>query len=167
MGMTVIDMNKRWGDLANKMGTFAEDIVAPAVPFAIRKNFGFDVSELSVRREKTINGKTREYDVIAVADNYLFLVDVKSTYRSEYLKHFEKLLNDLKLFFPEYNEYVIVPVIASMNLSKNIVKSATNKNWLALHMMGDYMDFVNKENVSLNNQIRSFLSEGTVAIFSE
>ena len=29
-------MNRQWGDLANKMGTLAEDLVAPSVPRILR-----------------------------------------------------------------------------------------------------------------------------------
>jgi len=32
-------MNKRWGELANKMGTVVEDIVAPSIPRLAREIF--------------------------------------------------------------------------------------------------------------------------------
>ena len=70
------EMNKKWGDLANKLGTLAEDIVAPGISVAIKGAFGLDVKEVSVRRKRKMGERSREYDVIAVAGNYLFLVDV-------------------------------------------------------------------------------------------
>jgi len=33
-------MNKQWGDLANRLGTLAEDIVAPNIPRIVRDYFG-------------------------------------------------------------------------------------------------------------------------------
>lgn len=37
-------MNKQWGDLANKMGTILEDIVAPNLRRLAREHFHFDPS---------------------------------------------------------------------------------------------------------------------------
>lgn len=31
------EMNRKWGDLANQLGTIAEDIVAPGVPQAVKR----------------------------------------------------------------------------------------------------------------------------------
>jgi hypothetical protein len=143
------EMNKKWGDLANKLGTIAEDIVAPGIPQLIKKTYDLDVTELSVRRKRKLNGRTREYDVIAVAGDYVFVVDVKSVYRSQYLDHFQEMLNDFFTFFPEYERYKLVPVIASFNLPKDVVNIASSRKWLALHMHGDYLEFVNKERVKL------------------
>ncbi|BAT70976.1 conserved hypothetical protein [Thermosulfidibacter takaii ABI70S6] len=143
------EMNKKWGDLANKLGTIAEDIVAPGIPHLIKKTYDLDVTELSVRRKRKLNGRTREYDVIAVAGDYVFVVDVKSVYRSQYLDHFQEMLNDFFTFFPEYKKYKLVPVIASFNLPEDVINIASSRKWLALQMHGDYLEFVNKERVKL------------------
>jgi hypothetical protein len=34
------EMNKKWGELANRLGTPAEDFVAPNIPFIAQKYFG-------------------------------------------------------------------------------------------------------------------------------
>ncbi|GAB6161065.1 hypothetical protein JCM12298_02240 [Desulfothermus naphthae] len=141
------EMNKRWGELANKLGTLAEDIVAPGIPQLIKRTYNFDVTEISVRRKRKLNGKIREYDVICVADNYLFLVDVKSTYRRHHFEEFESAISDFLTFFPEYRNLKVIPVVASLNLTEEIVNIATSKNWLALQLLGDYLDFVNKDKV--------------------
>lgn len=143
------EMNKRMGELARKLGTIAEDIVAPGIPYAIKKAFGLDVTEVSVRRRKRINGKEREYDVIAVAGNYVFLIDVKSTYRKGYLEEFEELKGDFFKYFSEYKGLKEVPVIASFNFTDEVVKSATKKGWLAVQLGGDYLEFINKDKVKL------------------
>ena len=143
------EMNKKWGDLANKLGTLAEDIVAPGISRAIERAFGLDVKEVSVRRKRKMGERSREYDVIAVAGNYLFLVDVKSTYRSQYLGEFETAIKEFLDLFPEYEGLKIIPVIASLNLSDDVVNLATKRGWLALQMYGDYLEFVNKDQISL------------------
>ena len=37
------EMNRRWGELANKMGTLVEDIVYPELPFALKRRFDLEV----------------------------------------------------------------------------------------------------------------------------
>ena len=143
------EMNKKWGDLANKLGTLAEDIVAPGISVAIEGAFGLDVKEVSVRRKRKMGERSREYDVIAVAGNYLFLVDVKSTYRAQYLGEFDRAIEEFLDLFPEYEGLRIISVIASLNLSEDVVNLATKRGWLALQMYGDYLEFVNKDQISL------------------
>ncbi len=143
------EINKKWGDLANRLGTLAEDIVAPGVPRAIERTFNLKVTEVSVRRKRKKNDKLREYDVIAVAGDYLFLIDVKSTYRYQYIENFEEAINEFLDFFPEYKGLKIIPVIASLNLPEDTINIATKKKWLALQLYGDYLEFVNKDVVAL------------------
>lgn len=45
-------MNKQWGDLANKMGTLIEDIVAPAVDPVVKKYFGREVTGFMIHRKR-------------------------------------------------------------------------------------------------------------------
>ena len=143
------EMNKRWGELANKMGTLVEDIVAPGVPAAIKKTFGWELEELSTRRRKRKNGREREYDVIAVTPNHIFVIDVKSTYKPHYMEDFQKALEGLLDFFPEYSGKKLVGVVASLNMSQDIVDLATKRGWLALNLSGDYLEFLNARDIEL------------------
>ena len=139
------ESSAQWGRLANKLGTVTEDIVAPGIPSAIKRAFGLDVLDLIVRRKRIMNGETREYDTLAVTDNHVFFVDVKSTYRPEYLKNFTIALNDFFEFLPEFNNKTLVPVIASFYLDPSIVNSANKKGYLAIHISGDHLDFINPD----------------------
>lgn len=49
------DMNKKWGDLANKMGTLVEDLIAPASGPVIEKYFGCQYLDITERRRKRFN----------------------------------------------------------------------------------------------------------------
>ena len=77
------EMNKRWGELANKMGTLAEDIVAPNISGIAREYFGCsDIKDFMVRRRKKNTkdaSKVREFDVIAVCDDKVIINETKST----------------------------------------------------------------------------------------
>ncbi|SFM82120.1 DUF3782 domain-containing protein [Thermodesulforhabdus norvegica] len=143
------EMNKRMGELARRLGTVVEDVVAPGIPYAIRRAFGLEVVELSLRRRKRVRGREREYDVIAVAGDYVFVIDVKSRYRREYLGEFEEMLLDFFEYFPEYKGLKVVPVIASFNFTEEIINLATRKRWLVVQLGGEYLEFVNKDQVGL------------------
>lgn len=143
------DINKKIGELANKLGTVAEDIVAPGISYAIKRAFGLEVTELSVRRKRSIKGKSREYDVIAVAGEYVFLTDVKSKYRRGYIEEFEEMKADFFEYFPEYKGLKEVAVIASFYFDDEVIKIANKKKWLVLQLGGEYLKFINKDKVRL------------------
>lgn len=144
-----VEMNKKMGELANKLGTISEDIVAPGIPYAIKRAFGLEVSELSVRRKRSIKGRSREYDVIVVAGKYVFLTDVKSKYRRLYIEEFEEIKADFFEYFPEYRGFKEVVVIASFYFDEEIIKLANKKKWLVLQLGGEYLEFINKDKVKL------------------
>ena len=50
------EMNKRWGDLANRLGTLVEDIVAPAFPDIIKRRLNVEVEDMMVRRKRRKGG---------------------------------------------------------------------------------------------------------------
>jgi hypothetical protein len=149
------DMNRKWGELANKMGTIAEDIVAPGFPFLIEKTFNFSVEDIGVRRRiKDKKGNSWEFDVVARAGEYLFIIDVKSSYsKIEYIHYFyEVLLPKAKELLPEFKiqEYRLVGCIASFRLDDSIIHKASEMGILAISLGGSYLNFLNFEEVRSN-----------------
>ena len=116
------ELNKKWGELANKMGTIVEDIVAPNIPtiaaaYFNRKTLGFFASR--VRKEHHEEpGRIREFDIIAVGGEYLFLNETKSTPRQEYLKAFADNHREVFEYFPEYKDKILIPIFSSLSLSR-------------------------------------------------
>ena len=143
------EMNRQWGNLANRLGTITEDIVAPGIPSAIKRTFDLELEELSIRRRKRKKERSREYDVIAATKNHVFVVDVKSSYRPEFLEIFKESLEDFFSFFPEYEGKKLVGVISSFNLAEDVVNLATRYSYLALSMSGDYLTFLNDDKVKI------------------
>ncbi len=77
-------MNKQWGELANKMGTLVEDIISPAIRPVVTKYFDCEITYFSVnvkKKDKRLNLKG-EFDVIAVSDEHVFLIEAKSTLKN-------------------------------------------------------------------------------------
>jgi hypothetical protein len=54
------EMNRRWGELANKMGTLAEDSVAPNLPRVARELFGCQEVDFFAVRVKNKEWHTRQ-----------------------------------------------------------------------------------------------------------
>jgi len=141
------DLNRRWGDLARKMGTMAEDLVAPGFPAAVERTFGLLVTDLQVRRRKRLpGGEEREFDLLAEADGCIFMVEVKTSYHPRDLERIrEEEIPAFRKFFPEYERKTLVPVIASFYLPEGIVKRASREGFLALSFGGEYLEFLNAE----------------------
>jgi DNA repair exonuclease SbcCD ATPase subunit len=142
-------LNKMWGDLVNKWGTMVEDIIVPGIPAVLDRRFNLQVKRLLQNAKSKINGRSREYDVIVLAGDYVFVIYVKSTFREKHFEDFENALREFPEFFPEYKEYKLVPVISAFNFEEGTINKATKRRWLALQMGGDYLDFVNDDKVKL------------------
>ncbi len=142
-------MNKQWGDLANKLGTVVEDIVAPAVSPAIRKYFNCDVNYLAVNVRRKKAELRDEFDVVAVSDDCrkVFVVEVKSRPRVEYVNEFKnRKLERFRKLFEEYSGYSLVPVFASLRINEDILNYLTKNGIYALaYREWEYMDILNFE----------------------
>jgi len=142
-------MNKQWGELANKMGTIVEDIVAPAIGPVVRKYFNCDPEEIAIRIKRKKNGLKDEFDAICVCKNKVFLFEVKSTPRPEYVFDFKnkKKENFLKLF-PEHKDKELVLIFASLRLEEDILNLLTKQKILGMaYREWEYMDILNFSNV--------------------
>lgn len=109
------EMNKKWGELSNKMGTLVEDIIFPGIPRVIKDTYGLETVDLSIRRKKTLpGGRNREFDAIAVAGEYVFVNSTKGTMRKNYIDDFIVEMGEFREFFPEYKEHKLVGLLASL-----------------------------------------------------
>jgi len=151
------ETNKRWGELANKLGTIVEDIIAPAVSPVIKQYFNCEVNDLQVNRKKKDikTGLKDEFDVIAVSDECktVFLVEVKSTPKIDYINEFkDKKIDRFLALFPEYREYKLIPIFASLRLEEDIINYLTKQKIYAMaYKEWEYMDILNYDKIDKNN----------------
>ena len=142
---------KQWGEITNKMGTLAEDFVAPCVREIARQYFGCeDEEDFMVRRFKRKakdKGKRREFDIIAVYDTVVIIVEVKSTPRVPYIDDFIAVLKELYEYFPEYKGKRLVPVFASLYLPDEVIAYLTKNGIYAMAIKEDMMDLINFESM--------------------
>ncbi len=146
-------MNKKWGDLANKMGTIVEDIVAPSIAEIARKYFCIEeLDSFSIRamRRSLDRSQRREFDVIAEGENCFIVVETKATPRTEYIQDFIKLVPTLDKWFPELKEKKLIPIFASLYIPENSITFLTRNNIFALAMKGDTMDILNYQSTNFH-----------------
>ncbi|MFN3479325.1 MAG: hypothetical protein ACK415_02970 [Thermodesulfovibrionales bacterium] len=147
-----VEMNKRWGEITNKLGTFAEDMVAPNTKGIAKKYFGCeDFEDFMVRRTKRHSKdktKKREFDVIAVCDELVIVNEAKSTARINYIDEFIGVLQEFYDYFPEYRDKRLIPVFASLYLGDDVVNYLTRHKIYAMAIKEDTMDLLNFEVLS-------------------
>ena len=128
-------MNKQRGELANRLGTLVEDIVAPSLPRVAAELFGCDAPDLfAVRVVRRLDGETREYDAIVVCADLVLINETKSRLQASHIDDLLDKLADLPRFYPEYRERRIVGVLASLYPDVGIVNRATGKGVLVMGM---------------------------------
>ncbi len=142
------EMNDKWIELANKMGTIVEDIVAPGLKGVGARYFGieeFDFFAPRLRLKSRDRSMTREFDVIAETENYFFVVETKSSPTTEYIFDFIKLIPRLDSWFPVIREKKLIPVFASLFIPDELVRYLTKNNILAMASRDDGMEIFNAE----------------------
>ncbi|MCL0038527.1 hypothetical protein M1N10_05910, partial [Thermodesulfovibrionales bacterium] len=155
-----MELNKKWGELAVKMGTIVEDIVAPNIPRIAKEYFGCaDIDHFAIRvlkRHPTDKSKRREFDVIAVcsdSDKVIFN-ETKSTIRPEDIRGLIRFLKSGEFFdyFPEYQGKKLIPIFSSLHISSNTVKTLSKNRIYAMVMGDETMTIINFEAVSSKNE---------------
>ena len=147
------DMNKRWGDLANKWGTVVEDIVAPSLRRMALEVFGCGelvfFSPRVTRVHSDDRSRQREFDAIYVGTKGVLLNETKSSPRSKDVQSFVRFLRseEFVLYFPECRGLPVVPVFSALSIPDDMVTNLTRHGIYAL-AMGEYaMQVVNLEAV--------------------
>ena len=139
------DMNRRWGELANKMGTMVEDLVAPSLPRIIEEIFGQEVISLSQRNKRKLpDGRVKEYDAIAVTVDLVAVNGTKSTLRSSDVDRFVEELAEFRTFFPEYRDYPLIGILASLAVEESVLNYAEKTGFLVLAVGDQIMEVKNR-----------------------
>ena len=148
------EWNRRWGELANKMGTVVQDIVAPSLRRIARDelNCGEEQSfSVSVSRYRSDDRHyRREFDALYVGTRGVLLNETKSTAHSEYATRFVRFLQsgEFALYFPEYRDLTLVPVFSSLRLPKDLIPFLTKNGIYAVSMGEETMQVLNRDVVS-------------------
>ena len=145
------EMNKRWGELANKWGTVVEDIVAPSVRRLAREVFDcgrqrYFATRVS-RSRSDDPAREREFDALYVGTRAVLLNETKSSPRSNDARRFARFVEsgEFALYYPDYRDLPIVPVFSSLSIPEDMVKYLTRRGIYALAMGDEAMQVLNLE----------------------
>lgn len=147
-------MNRRWGELANKMGTMAEDLVAPSIPRILRTLFGcpddlLDLAAIRVRRRSERDrSRSREFDYVAACGDYLLINETKSSLKPTDVDEFVEILSTVREFFPEQAERRVVGALASLYVDESLARYAERNGLIILSFGDDGMDLRNSPDFS-------------------
>ena len=144
--------NKRWGELANKMGTLIEDIVAPNLRRMTQAELScgeFQHFAIRLERVHPLTKQEREFDVVAAGSVAVLLNETKSAPTPEHAQAFAKFVESGEFFnyFPEYKGRALLPVFSSLYIPANVVTYLTKQGVYAVAMSGDTMQVLNLSQV--------------------
>lgn len=141
------EMNVKWGELANKMGTIVEDIVMPNLPGILKNHFGVEQPLMTAprirRRYPGDPSRLREFDAIIVTEDTVFINETKSTVRIADIERFAASHREVLEYFPEYAGYAVIPIMSSLNMPTEIVAALTDRGIFAMGMGEENMALLN------------------------
>ena len=142
------ESRKQWGELANKLGTMAEDLVAPSIGRILRETIGcpedrIEATAVRVHKVDPATGDSAEFDVLAACGDYLLLNETKSQLRVSDVRRFRTRLPQVRRFFPEYTDKKIVGAIASLYVDENLVRLGEKLGLVVLGFGDDVMQVLN------------------------
>jgi hypothetical protein len=142
------NLNKQLGEIANKQGRMAEDLVAPSVCRILREVLGLsedDICVANVRvRRRHPHGKTiREFDVIAECNEYVLVNETKSRLSPADVDHVIETIGEVREYFPDYRERRLIGSVATLYIDQSLVTYASKKGVLVLAVGDELMDVMN------------------------
>ena len=144
------EMNKKWAKMSNKWGTIVKDIFSPATRPVLEKYFKCKIDRKAINVEINKENIHTEFDVIAISESCktAFLIEVKTTFRGKFVEDVFDKVEKFKIAFPEYKDYKIVPILASLSMDENTVNTLTkNKIYAMAYREWEYMDILNFEQI--------------------
>ncbi|MBK1621651.1 hypothetical protein CKO42_25310 [Lamprobacter modestohalophilus] len=140
-----IEMNRKWGDLANKLGTIVEDLVYPSLSRIVRETFGEEPRDIVVRFKRRLSdGRREEIDALAVTDELIVLNSTKATLRSADVDAFILQIERFREFFPEYAALPVVGLLATLSVDNSVLRYAERNGFLVAAVGEEVMELKNR-----------------------
>lgn len=139
------NMNRRWGEISDKMGTMVKDLIWPSLERIVEELVGQEVLQLVIGyRRRRPDGSMQEFDAIAVTVDTVFLNRTKSTLRSSDVDKFTQEIDTFRELFPEYQSYPLVGVLASLAVEASVLSYAERTGFVVLAVGDQLMDIQNQ-----------------------
>ncbi len=134
--------DKKLDALIGKWGRFVEGLVLPAAKRLFQSR-GFGIDGVSPRNKRERNGETLEVDVLAVGDEYVVMIEVKSTLGVQDVKDHLKDLSRFKAFFPEYKDRKLIGAVAGIVIDEGVDRYAYQQGLFVIGQRGDTVRLLN------------------------
>jgi len=155
-----IQSQKQWGEIAQKLGSFVEDIVAPNVPRLGREIFGLNgqPEELVAAARMRVGhpqdpSRMREFDYIYATRKGWIVVESKNDPKLKDVDAFRELLAEVREYFPQYASLPLYPVFASLSVPDHVVKYCTRHRIYALGLGPETMQLLNLAELSAGSRL--------------
>ncbi|BCB96278.1 hypothetical protein JZK55_12000 [Dissulfurispira thermophila] len=139
---------KEWSNIAKKMGTIVEDLIAPVLRPTLKKYFNCEVSLEGQRMFRRKKGEDYEVDAIAACDDKVFMIEARSTPRDTDVREIKEKSERFFEFFPEFKGKKLIIIFGSITFPENVLRYASN---MGIYAMGwrewEYMDILNFDDV--------------------
>ncbi len=138
--------NREKGEIARKLGTVVEDIVAPSIPRVVARVFGLHEDPLerfAIRELRVANGERREFDAVAAWPGHFLINETKSKLRPEDVPVFVEMLRGARRFFPEYQDRKLIGALASLYLEPSLVRYIERQGIIVMGLGDDLMETKN------------------------
>ncbi|MHB9009892.1 MAG: hypothetical protein ACYDC1_23525 [Limisphaerales bacterium] len=138
------ELDKKWGDLANKMGTIIEDILVPNLRRLAIEHFRFPViDDFMIRRARRHGRVETEFDTLVIGPEAVILGEAKSTPSIEYAEAFAAKAQRFFDYFPEYRGRRLICVFGSWAIPDPVIERLTVLGIYALRMGEETMELAN------------------------
>ncbi len=139
------DMNRKWGEVSNKLGTMVEDLVAPSLPRIVEEQLREIVHDLMPRRKRRLaDGRVKEFDAVAVTSDLVCLNSTKATLRSADVDTFVEDIAVFREFFPEYDALPLVGILASLAVDDSVLNYAERRGFFVMAVGDELMEIKNR-----------------------
>jgi hypothetical protein len=140
--------NQKWGEIANRLGSMAEDLVAPSVERIVQEVFGVNPidTDLFVNvRARSVHdrARTREFDAIVLWPGHVLLNETKSKLRQKDIDDTLAEVEIVREFFPQYADRKLYLSVAALSADDSIVRYAEDRGVLVLAVGDQLMDVRN------------------------
>ena len=130
--------------LDGKWGRFVEGLVVPGVKRLFGER-GIALEKVYPRAEAHKQGETIEIDVLAVGEEHVVMVEVKSTLSVDDVKEHLQELGRFKAFFPEYADRKVLGAVAGIVIEHNVSRYAYQQGLFVIGQSGDAVRLLNDD----------------------
>ena len=134
------------GDGDQRWGRLMEALAEGDLP-GILRGIGIEVAGLRHRSGASMNGRKREWDLIADGPEATVVVEVKTTLRPEDVRHFRERMDTFRQWMPDYDRSGkrIHGALAYLSADEAVLTNAERRGFLLIRVVGSSASLRNSD----------------------